>query len=48
MDERMTATEMVRLSDWLKSKGMTAEETIDCLHYIANSTEATKNESQTP
>ena len=35
VDEKMTATEMARLSDWLKSKGMTDEEIIDCLHYIA-------------
>ena len=32
----MTATEMARLSDWLKLKGMTAEDAIECIHFIAN------------
>lgn len=32
----MTTNEMARLSDWLKSKGHTAEEIIDCIHYIAD------------
>jgi len=34
--ESMTATEMARLSDWMKSKGMTSEDFDECLHYIAN------------
>ena len=32
----MTATEMARLSDWLKLKGMTAEDAIECIRFIAN------------
>lgn len=32
----MTATEMARLSDWLKSKGLTAEDAIECIHFIAD------------
>ena len=33
---KMTATEMARLSDWLKSKGLTAEDAIECIHFIAD------------
>ena len=34
--DTMTAIQMARLSDWLKTKGMTAEDFDECLHYIAN------------
>lgn len=33
--DSMSAKEMDRLSDWLKSNGHTAEEVLDCLKYIA-------------
>ena len=32
---KMTITEMSRLKDWLKSKGLTAEEILECIDYIA-------------
>ena len=36
-EEFMTATEMSRLSDWLmQEKGMSADEVVECLHYIAD------------
>ena len=31
----MTAKEMKRLADWLKSHSHTADEVLDCLGYIA-------------
>ena len=31
----MTAKQLDRLADWLKSNGHTAEEVLDCLKYIA-------------
>ena len=31
----MTDSCIARLIDWLKSKGLTAEEIVECLHYIA-------------
>lgn len=31
----MTATEMARLAEWLKKKGLTDEEIIECINYIA-------------
>lgn len=32
----MTAIEAARLAEWLKSKGHSAEEAIECINYIAN------------
>ena len=34
-DCSMTATEMSRLKEWLKMKGVSAEEILDCIDYIA-------------
>ena len=34
-DCSMTATEMSRLKEWLKLKGVSAEEILDCIDYIA-------------
>lgn len=34
MEEGMSASELNRLIEWLKSKGMTAEEIVACLDYI--------------
>lgn len=31
----MTPKQYARLSDWLKSKGLTAEDFDECIHYIA-------------
>lgn len=31
----MTAKQLDRLADWLKSNGHTAKEVLDCLKYIA-------------
>nr|DAI72121.1 MAG TPA: hypothetical protein [Caudoviricetes sp.]DAL89722.1 MAG TPA: hypothetical protein [Caudoviricetes sp.] len=33
--DSMSAKEMDRLSDWLKSHGHTADDVLDCLKYIA-------------
>ena len=33
--EQMTAVEMARLKDWLRSKGLTDAEVLACLDYIA-------------
>ena len=33
--EIMTAKEMDRLAEWLKSHGHTAQDVLDCLKYIA-------------
>lgn len=33
MDE-MTAAQITRLIEWLKSKGLTTEEILDCIQYI--------------
>ena len=35
-DDSLTVLQMARLSDWLKIRGMTAEDFDECLHYIAN------------
>lgn len=34
--DNMTVIQMARLSDWLKTKGMTAEDFDECVHYISN------------
>lgn len=34
MDE-MRATEIVRLIEWLSSKGFTSEEILECLKYLS-------------
>lgn len=31
----MSATEMARLAEWLKLKGFTEKEVIECLNFIA-------------
>lgn len=33
--DSMTAKEMDRLAEWLKSHGLTADDVLDCLKYIA-------------
>ena len=37
-DDSISVQQMARLSDWLKIRGMTAEDFDECLHYIANGT----------
>ena len=32
--KEMTARELARLADWLKAQGFSAEQVLDCLHYI--------------
>ena len=32
---RMTAAEAARLADWLIAHGMTAEQALECIKYIA-------------
>ena len=32
--EEMTARELARLADWLRAQGFSAEQVLDCLHYI--------------
>ena len=34
--DKLTVIQMARLSDWLKTKGMTAEDFDECVHYISN------------
>lgn len=34
MNEGMTENQTKRLIEWLKSKGMTAEQIVECLEYI--------------
>ena len=34
MEEGMTENQNKRLIEWLKSKGMTAEEIVECMEYI--------------
>jgi hypothetical protein len=46
VDIPMTATEAARLADWLTSKGMTAEEVIECIHYIANEAKVPEKKNQ--
>lgn len=36
MEHSMTAVEMDRLRQWLQTKGLTAEEILECLAYIAH------------
>lgn len=38
----MTATEVARLAEWLKSKGMTEAEVIECINFIAYGKAKTK------
>lgn len=33
--DSITVKEIARLADWLKSKGHTAEEIVECIQYIA-------------
>lgn len=40
--DSMSAKEMDRLSDWLKSHGHTADDVLDCLKYIAQDKTAPK------
>lgn len=48
-EECMTATEMSRLSDWLmQQKGMSADEVIECLHYIADKEQKETQAPATP
>lgn len=35
MNDEMTARELDRLADWLTANGMTPEQVLDCLKYIA-------------
>lgn len=44
--DEMTATEMARLSDWLKTKGLTSEDFDECVHYIANEIPVRKSEQK--
>ena len=39
--EEMTAKELDRLADWLKAHGMTPEQVLDCLKYIAGTSAPT-------
>lgn len=32
--EEMTTRELARLADWLRAQGFSAEQVLDCLHYI--------------
>lgn len=34
-DEFMTIGETAKLTEWLKAKGFTAEEILECIRYIA-------------
>ena len=38
MNEGMTENQTKRLIEWLKAKGMTAEEIVECLDYINTNT----------
>ena len=35
-EESMTITEVNRLVEWLKSKGFSSDEILDCLSYIGS------------
>lgn len=35
MDDFISAQQISRLSHWLQSQGMTAEQILDCIDYIA-------------
>ncbi|MGN0163581.1 MAG: hypothetical protein ACI4EA_08410 [Candidatus Ornithomonoglobus sp.] len=35
MNDDLTARELDRLADWLTAHGMTPEQVLDCLKYIA-------------
>lgn len=41
MNEGMTANQTKRLIKWLKAKGMTADQIVECLDYI-NTTKSSK------
>ena len=34
MDEMITKTQIVRLIEWLRAKGLTAEEIVECIEYM--------------
>ena len=36
--EEMTITEVIRMNEWLKAKGMSDAEILDCQNYIATGT----------
>ena len=42
--EEMTARELDRLADWLKAHGMSPEQILDCLKYIAGTSAPTVGE----
>lgn len=43
VDNEMTTKEISRLAEWLKNKGLSAEEILNCIDYIANRDEKRKN-----
>lgn len=36
VDNEMTTKEISRMVEWLKTKGLTAEEILNCIDYIAD------------
>ena len=36
MREDLKTKEIARLSDWLQANGLTTEQVLDCIHYIAD------------
>lgn len=43
VDNEMTTKEISRMVEWLKKKGFTAEEILNCIDYIANRKGAKEN-----
>lgn len=48
--EEMTITEVIRMNEWLRAKGLSDEEILDCQNYIATgiglpTEDATKEET---
>ena len=38
--DELTTREIVRLIEWLKARGFSAEDAVDCLNYMADEEEA--------
>ena len=43
-NKKMAQNEITRLIEWLRNHGLTAEEILDCLEYVASGRSATQDE----
>ena len=46
-ENSMTATETMRLADWLTAHGLSAQDALDCIKYIATGTSTEDAQSAT-